>query len=193
METALTGFAMSVDACDPETRRHGERLARYATRFGAHIGLPRADLDVLVRGALLHDVGKVAIPEGVLFKPGPLTDDEFQVVKTHAVVGETLCRLVPSLDLLGPIVRHHHERLDGTGYPDGLHGDQIPLLAQIVGLVDIFDALTSTRPYRTALPAERAWEELTREARMGHRRRDLVEAFIDLSSRGEFAEVKASA
>ena len=105
-----------------------------------------------MRGGFLHDVGKIGIPDAVLLKRGPLAPDEFELIKQHTVIGDRLCGELRSLRKVRPIVRHHHERLDGSGYPDGLRGDATPLLAQIMGIVDVFDALTTKRPYKVAQP-----------------------------------------
>src|SRR4030095_11889665 len=115
---------------------------------------------ILYRGGLIHDLGKVGIPDALLHKPAPFTPAEFEHMKEHTIVGDRLCASLHSLEKVRPIVRHHHERLDGSGYPDGLKGDAIPLLAQIVGIVDAFDAMTTSRPYRAALTRDHACAEL---------------------------------
>src|SRR5205807_7897679 len=119
-------------------------------------GLTRADLLALYRGGYLHDVGKVGIPDSILFKPGKLNGDEWLVMQSHSTRGEEICRPMKSLGPVLPIIRHHHERWDGSGYPDGLRGDQIPLLARILQTADIYDALTSPRPYKSAFSEENA-------------------------------------
>jgi len=137
-------------------------------------------VSALHRGGYLHDVGKIGIANAILQKPTPLTTAEYAAMKAHTVIGDRLCGNLRSLALVRPIVRHHHELLNGAGYPDGLVGDQIPLLAQIVGVVDAYDAMTTSRPYRAALSVEAAFEELRRDVARGWRRPDLVEAFIAL-------------
>ena len=132
----------------------------------------------------LHDIGKVAVPDAILLKPEQLTPDEREKMQRHTVIGDALCGRFRSLGRVREIVRHHHERLDGTGYPDGLRGEAIPFLAQIVGLVDAFDALTSVRPYKPALTCERAFDVLMREAERGWRRRDLTRQLIALGRAG---------
>ena len=124
-------------------------------------------------------MGKVGIPDAVLLKPGPLSSDEYELIKQHTVIGDELCGELRSLRKVRPIVRHHHELLDGSGYPDGLSGDATPLLAQITGIVDVFDALTTERPYRAALPVELAAEELRRDVARGRRQADLVATFLE--------------
>jgi putative two-component system response regulator len=178
-EAAFVTLAMTIEARDPSTNGHCERLAMHAVRLGRALGLPAEDLDALHRGGYLHDVGKVGVPDAVLLKPGPLSKDEFELMKKHPVIGDALCAPLQSLRLVRPIIRGHHERLDGSGYPDALRGDQVPVLAQIVGIVDVFDALTSERPYRTALTPEGAGEYLLGEAAKGKFARPFVEAFLD--------------
>src|SRR3954470_24900254 len=147
-ESVILSLALTIETRDADTEGHCRRLAEYAVALGRQLALSEADLDALRSGGVLHDIGKIGIPEVVLRKRGPVTRDEFEIMKQHTVIGERLCGKVGSLDRVRPIVRHHHERLDGTGYPDGLSGHAIPLLAQIVGVVDVFDALTTDRPYR---------------------------------------------
>ncbi len=172
-----------IEARDPSTEGHCERLADYATALGRRLDLDQADLDALYRGAFLHDVGKIAVPDRVLLKKGKLTAKEYEIMQRHPVIGDQLCATVRSLDRVRPIVRHHHERLDGRGYPDRLAGAAIPLLAQIVAVVDVFDALTTDRPYRAALPTVTAYQIMRSEARGGWCDPDLVDTFIDLHLR----------
>ena len=169
-----------IEARDPCTEGHCERLTDYATALGRHLDLGQTDLEALNRGAFLHDVGKIAIPDRVLLKKGKLTRKEYDLMKRHPSIGDELCGTVRSFEAVRPIVRHHHERLDGRGYPDGLAGDRIPLLAQIVSIVDVFDALTSDRPYRKALPTATAYQMMRDQARGGWCRQDLLAIFIDL-------------
>jgi putative two-component system response regulator len=178
-EAAFMTLALTIEARDPSTNGHCERLARHAVRLGRALGLADEDLDALHRGGYLHDVGKVGVPDSVLLKPGPLTREEFDLMKKHPVIGESLCAPLQSLRRVRPIIRGHHERLDGSGYPDALRGDQIPVLAQVVGIVDVFDALTSERPYRTAMTAEAAGQYLLDEAARNKFSRKFVEAFLD--------------
>jgi putative two-component system response regulator len=183
-ESLFLTLGRVVEARDPCTEGHCERLTEYATALGRHLGLEQADLAALHRGAFLHDVGKIAIPDRVLLKKGRLTPKEYELMKRHPAIGDDLCRTVRSFDAVRPIVRHHHERLDGRGYPDGLSGDDIPLLAQIVSIVDVFDALTSERPYRKALPTATAYQMMRDDARGGWCRVDLLETFIELHHAG---------
>jgi putative two-component system response regulator len=155
-------------------------MANYATALGRAMKLPDSDLQALHRGGFLHDIGMLAIPDSVLRKTGPLSPDEFHLVRSHTIVGDTLCSNLRSLQSVRPIVRHHHERLDGSGYPDGLHGDQIPVSAQIMGVIDTYEALTSERPYQRAKTAGEAVEILRSHVVRGWRRHDLVEQFAGI-------------
>src|SRR4029079_1980261 len=145
-----------------------------ALALGRRAGLPQDDLNALHRGGYLHDLGKIAIPDSILTKPGPLTPDEFGLMKQHTIVGDSLCGNLRVLDRVRPIVRWHHERLDGSGYPHGLRGDAVPVVARIVGIVDMYDALVSDRPYRTACSLERTHELLVTEVDAGRLDADLV-------------------
>jgi len=133
-ESVILSLALTIEARDGYTEGHCERLARYATTLGRHIGLSDEDVRVLERGGYLHDIGKVGIPDAILLKPGRLTSAELAVMQQHAVIGDRLCGELRSLRQVRPIVRHHHERQDGTGYPDGLRGGAIPLFAQIIAI-----------------------------------------------------------
>ena len=179
-ESLFLTLGRIIEAREPRTEGHCERLSEYASMLGRHLNLQQADLDALHRGAYLHDVGKIAVPDRVLLKKGRLTRKEYEVMKRHPAIGDDLCRTVRSLEAVRPIVRHHHERLDGRGYPDGLAGDRIPLLAHVVSIADVFDALTTDRPYRKALRITTAYRMMRDEARGGWCREDLVALFIDL-------------
>ncbi len=179
-EAIMTMLGHIVEARDPYTEGHCQRLAEYATGLGAALRLGPADLDTLTRGAVLHDVGKIALPDAVLLKPGRLDAEELLLMRQHPVVGDNLCRTIKSLDRVRPIVRSHHERQDGRGYPDGLQGDEIPLLAQIVAVVDVFDALTTNRPYRAAMTAKAAYNIMLNDAASGWCPAKLVQTFVDL-------------
>jgi putative two-component system response regulator len=188
-EAILKSLALTIDARDPYTDGHCDRLSKFAVALGASLGLSKEELSALERGAYLHDIGKIGIPDAVLLKPTRLTAEEFELIKQHTIIGDRLCGELRSLRLVRKIVRHHHEALDGSGYPDGLSGDQVPLLAQIVGIVDLYDAVTTSRPYREALPPDHAYAELREECARGRRDRQLAEAFITLSRQaGAFEE-----
>jgi putative two-component system response regulator len=148
--------------------------------IGVALGLNSASIRSLHRGGFLHDVGKIAIPDHVLFKAGPLTPDEWEIMKSHAVRGERICACSPSLAPVLPIIRNHHEKFDGSGYPDGLKGEDIPLLARILQIADIYDALTTERPYKRAYSPEEALAIMREETKKGWRDPVLVEIFADL-------------
>ena len=192
-EGILRSLALIIEARDQYTDGHCERLAHYAVALGAALGRHAEDLSALDRGGYLHDIGKIGIPDALLLKPSALTLEEFELMKQHTVIGDRLCGELRSLRLVREIVRQHHERLDGSGYPDGLRGDQVSVLAQIVSTVDLYDAVTSARPYRPALPPEYAFAELRDEAARGLRNPQLVEAFIDLARSGDLGRPTASA
>ena len=181
-EAVLMVLGQTIEARDAYTEGHCQRLAAYAAALGRTLGLGHQDLAALERGGFLHDIGKIAVPDAVLFKPGRLSPLEYEQIQEHTVIGDRLCRGLRTLKSVCPIVRNHHERLDGGGYPDHLRGDEIPLLAQIIGLVDVYDALTTCRPYKAALSQDQAYDELRKEARCGWRRGDLVEAFISTNA-----------
>jgi putative two-component system response regulator len=175
--SVITTLAVMIEARDGYTEGHCHRMANYATAVGRTLGLGGTDLQALHRGGFLHDIGMLAIPPAVLQRPGPLEPEEFAMVKSHTVLGDDLCRNLRSLQTVRPIVRHHHERLDGSGYPDGLQGNEVPVLAQIIGVVDVYDAVTSRRPYQPVQSAEEAVQLLRDQADRGWRQREIVDAF----------------
>ena len=166
-ELVLFALARSIEAKDVYTQNHCDRLAEYAVRLGKQIGLPADQIVALRRGGIVHDIGKVAVPDAILLKPGKLTEDEWRVMREHPVVGERICAPLKSFGLVLPIIRHHHERLDGSGYPDGLKGEQVPVTARVLQIVDVYDALTTTRPYRQALSTAEALEIMEAEVKKG--------------------------
>jgi putative nucleotidyltransferase with HDIG domain len=153
-------LAAAVDARDPWTMGHSDRVATYAAELAQALGLPGDDVDLIYRSGTLHDVGKIAVPDGILQKPEPLSEDEIWVMRSHAVLGEQIVSLIPQLgELLGGI-RHHHERWDGLGYPDRLEGRRIPKVARYLAIADTYDAMTSDRPYRRGMERETALRAL---------------------------------
>ena len=181
-EAAFVALALTIEARDPYTNGHCERLSRSAVRLGRVLGLGDDDLHALHRGGYLHDIGKVGIPDAVLLKPAALTAEETTLMRRHPEIGDALCAPLQSLRTVRPIIRCHHERIDGSGYPAGLRGNDVPLLAQIVGIVDVYDALTSQRPYRPALGGDEAIAYLMRETSLGRFNRLYVEAFVETLS-----------
>ena len=179
-ETVLCMLARSIEAKDPYTEGHCDRLSRYTVSLAEKIGLPEDAFDDLRRGGIVHDIGKVAVPESVLLKPGPLDPDERKIMEQHTIAGERICAPLKSFRNILPIIRSHHEKQDGSGYPDHLKGAEIPLTARILQTVDIFDSLTTDRPYRKALSQEKAIEIMWEETRRGWWDADLVGALEGL-------------
>jgi putative nucleotidyltransferase with HDIG domain len=184
----LEALVTALDARDHETEGHSERVTRYATAIGSALGLESASLAALEHGALLHDIGKIGVPDNVLRKPGPLDADEWALMRRHPAFGAEMVGGISFLSQATPVVRHHHERYDGGGYPDRLAGAEIPLVARVFAVADTFDAMTSDRPYRPALTIEAARAEIERCAAVQF---DpvVVEAFLSLSE-GELASIQ---
>ena len=179
-DSVLCTLGLSVEARDPYTEGHCERLARDATDLGRFLGVDEESIVALGRGGYLHDLGKIAVPDEILKKGSetPLTPAEWEIMKRHPVTGETICRPLKSLRLVLPIIRHHHEHSDGSGYPDGLRAGEIPLLPRILQVVDIYDALRTERPYKPALGHEQAAVTMRAEARSGLWDEELVSEFF---------------
>jgi len=177
-ETILFALAQAVEHRDPFTGQHCQRLAGASVLLGEALGLPQSDLVALYRGGYLHDIGKISIPDAILFKQGLLTADEWEVMRSHPERGESICRPMRSLWPVLPIIRNHHERWDGSGYPDGIAGEDIPLLARILQVADIYDALVTERPYKPALSVEESFSVMEEEVRRGWRDPELVPLFI---------------
>jgi len=186
-ETILFALAQSVEHRDKHTGAHCERLAAYSVSIGRALGLPKQDLLALYRGGYLHDIGKVSIPDSILFKRGLLSEAEWDIMRQHTLRGEEICRPMRTLAPVLPIIRSHHERWDGTGYPDRLRGEEIPLLARILQVADIYDALTTSRPYKPAFSHSHAMEIMLEESLRGWRDPDLVPLFAQITS-GELKE-----
>lgn len=151
---SIRALAAAVDAKDPYTRGHSERVARYSVAIARHLGQPVEEVRKVRIAALLHDVGKIGIDDRILRKPTALTDDEFEIMKLHPVKGALIMGQIPQLKWIIPGMKYHHEKWDGTGYPDGLRGDEIPMLARIISVADTFDAMTTTRPYQKAMRSD---------------------------------------
>jgi putative two-component system response regulator len=179
-ETILLALAQTVEHRDPYTGKHCQRLSVASVMLGEALGLPSQDLTSLYRGGFLHDIGKIGIPDAILFKRGTLTSAEWEVMRSHPLRGEEICRPMRSLWPVLPIIRSHHERWDGSGYPDGLAAEQIPLLARILQVADIYDALTTERPYKLALSPETAFTVMEEEVRRGWRDPELVPLFASI-------------
>jgi putative two-component system response regulator len=179
-ESVITTLGLTIEARDPYTAGHCERLARYAVGLGEALGVDETMLKALWLGGFLHDLGKIAVPDRILLKTGPLTAEERHALETHPVVGADLVREMRTLDDVRPIIRSHHERFNGSGYPDGLRGENIPLGARILAVVDVYDALCTARPYKPALRHREAVDILLRETETGSWDPQVVETFIEM-------------
>jgi putative two-component system response regulator len=180
VRNVLFSLALTLDFNDPYTHGHSRRVAGGSERLAARIGLPGEDQEIIRNAGILHDIGKIAIDKGILHKPGKLNCAEYNHVKEHPVIGVRICEPLNFARPFLPIIRGHHERYDGTGYPDGITRDGIPLGARIMAIVDAFDALTSVRPYRSGIPPEVAVEVMKAEAKKGLWDTELLSAFSDI-------------
>jgi putative two-component system response regulator len=180
-EAVVFALARTIEAKSPFTHGHSERVRDYALQLAARIGVAEHDWEVLRKGALLHDIGKIRIPDLVLNKPGPLTADEYEVIKEHPRQGAHIVAPLRSLQETIPLIRWHHERLDGRGYPDGLAGRDIPLLVRILSVADVYDALASVRPYRPPLPPADCLRMLQENAAAGGLDPELVDLFCEIA------------
>ncbi|RUT06237.1 hypothetical protein DSM106972_034430 [Dulcicalothrix desertica PCC 7102] len=178
-EKVLFSIARAIESRDPNTGDHCERLIQLGKAFGEYLKLSRNEIRDLMWGGNLHDIGKVGIPDAILLKQGKLTDEEWKTMRLHVLIGEQICQPLRSTRGVIPIIRHHHERWDGSGYPDGLKGDEIPKLAQIFQIIDIYDALTSERPYKKAYTSEEALSTMEEETKRGWRNPELMKKFAD--------------
>jgi len=181
----IEGIAVVVESRDQYTGNHCKRLGSYAVRIGRHLKLGAEDLEILKLGGTLHDLGKIAVPDSVLNKPGRLTPEEYEIMKTHSSVGSDLLRNLRTLERVLPLVRHHHEKLDGTGYPDRIGGKEIPLLVRITSVVDVFDALATRRPYKEPFPLETCFKILKEETQKGWWDPEVVEALRHVILKGD--------
>jgi putative two-component system response regulator len=183
-ESVLFTLAQSIEGKDPYTHGHCERLAEYSARLGEQLNLREEQLVALRRAGIVHDVGKVAIPDAILLKPGRLSPEEWTIIREHSVIGERICAPLKSFRLVLPIIRHHHEKLDGSGYPDGLRGDAIPVTARVLQIVDVYDALTTARPYKKAFSITDALETMKQEVSKGWWDRHIFDQFERLVRSG---------
>jgi putative two-component system response regulator len=179
-DSVLCTLGLIVESRDPYTEGHCERLATRAADLGQHLGLNEDSIVALRRGGYLHDLGKIAVPDGILKKGSNLTIHEWEVMKQHPATGENICKPLKSLRLVLPIIRHHHEHSDGSGYPDGMRAGEIPLLPRVLQVVDVYDALCTARPYKPALSHEQAAQTMREEARQGLWDAQLVDEFFSM-------------
>jgi putative two-component system response regulator len=181
-EQVLFSIARAIESRDPKTGDHCERLVKFGKAFGEYLNLTRNQIRDLMWGGYLHDIGKVAIPDAVLLKTGKFTAQEWDIMKQHVLIGEKICQPLRNIRGVIPIIRHHHERWDGSGYPDGLVGEDIPYLAQVFQMIDIFDALISERPYKRAFTLEEAKALMAEETALGWRNPRLMQQFTEFIS-----------
>ena len=184
-ETVLFTLARSIEGKDPYTLGHCERLAEYSARLGEQIGLSEEQLTALRRGGVVHDIGKIAVPDSILLKPSKLSEEEWKLVREHPVVGERICAPLKSFRWVLPIIRHHHEKFDGSGYPDGLRGQSIPITARALQIVDVYDALTTKRSYKRAFSSTEALKTMKEEVARGWWDSDIFGQFERLIANSE--------
>ena len=192
-EKVLFSIARAVESRDPNTGDHCERLIYMGQQFGEFLKLPRNQIRDLTWGGYLHDIGKVGIPDAILLKQGSFTPQEWEIMKSHVLIGEGICKPLQTMRGVLPIIRHHHERWNGTGYPDQLVGDQIPYIAQVFQVVDIYDALTSSRPYKPSYSPSEALHIINEETAKGWRNPKLVSHFTEFIHQLELIEHQQTA
>jgi putative two-component system response regulator len=190
VEAIVQALCSTIEAKDFRIRRHSERVAKYVLQLAEKLGLDENDQQILRHGALLHDIGNIGIADAILLKPGGLSDWEFEEVRMHPIIGEQICKPLQTLSPILPLIRWHHEKMNGRGYPDGLAGDEIPLLVRVLSIADVYDTLRSDRAYRGAFGHQQAIEILQEEAGKGWWQNDLVQILADISApQGDFAPV----
>jgi len=181
-ENIIMTLAVAMEARDPYTKGHSSRVSKLSADFVLYLALPEKDRQEMKKAGILHDIGKICLSESLLRKPGPLTKEEVEMIKTHTILGEDLCRPLVSMKNILPAIRHHHERWDGMGFPDGLAGEDIPLMARILSIVDAFDAMVSVRPYRDRRSVKETIGTMVSEQFSGQWDSELLSYFIDMVS-----------
>jgi HD-GYP domain-containing protein (c-di-GMP phosphodiesterase class II) len=184
----IRSYATAVEVKDVYTKGHSERVATYGLKLGMELGLVSRELEKIYVAGVLHDIGKIGVPDNILNKPGRLTDEEFEVMKKHPTIGRDILSQVWSLKDVLPIVYYHHERVDGKGYPEGLHGDQIPFLARVISVVDAFEAMTSDRAYRESLPMDKV-KNILSEGAGTQWQEDIVHKWLDFVETNDLTQI----
>lgn len=179
-ETVIFSLALAIEGRDPYTNGHCHRLSDYGTKLARKIGLSEVEIDAVRKGGVIHDIGKIAVPDSILLKPGKLTPEEYDIMKIHPEAGENICRPLKSLAPVLPIIRGHQERWDGTGYPDKLVATDIPITARVIAIVDFYDALMTVRPYKRALDVKQALEIMSKETQEHKWDPNLMRVFQDM-------------
>jgi putative two-component system response regulator len=192
-ESVLFSLARSIEGKDPYTHGHCERLADYSASLGEHLRLPEDQITALRRSGVVHDIGKIAIPDSIILKPTSLSPDEWKLMREHPVVGERICAPLKSFRSVLPIIRHHHEKFDGSGYPDGLAGQNIPITARVLQVVDVYDALTTVRPYKPAFSITDALQTMKQEVAKGWWDPQIFDQFEQLVRSGAASFLSRSA
>lgn len=184
-ETVIFSLALAIEGRDPYTNGHCQRLSEYGAKLAKKIGLDDLHIDAVRKGGVIHDIGKIVVPDSILLKPGKLSKEEYEIMKRHPEEGERICKPLKSLTHVLPIIRFHQERWDGTGYPDKLVGDQIPLTARIIAIVDFYDALITVRPYKKAYNIQESMEIMEAETKENKWDPNLMKVFLDMIISGE--------
>lgn len=179
-ESVILTLAVALESKDPYTKGHSERVANLSAEFASIIGFPGREQNLIMKAGILHDIGKIGIGDHILHKSGILTKEEVIFIEQHTVIGEKICRPLHSLSVILPIIRHHHERWDGEGFPDGLKGEQIPVMARILSIVDAFDTMVSERPYRRPISIEKAIKKMEEEKNSGQWDPVFLEKFTEM-------------
>ncbi len=179
-ESVILTLAVALESKDPYTKGHSESVGNLSAEFASLIGLSEKEQNLIKKAGILHDIGKIGIGDSILHKNGALTKEEIRLIDQHTVIGEKICRPLHSLSAILPIIRHHHERWDGEGFPDRLKGEQIPIMARILSIVDTFDAMVSERPYRVPVSIEKATKKMEEEKNSGQWDPALLEKFIEM-------------
>jgi len=189
-ENIIFSLVIAMEASDYYTKGHSTRVGDLAKDFGSFLGFPEKELQTLKKAGVLHDIGKIGFSEQILRKPNKLTEEETNIIRKHPLIGESICRPLLSMQNVLPAIRSHHERWDGTGYPDALRGDEIPLIARILGILDSYDAMISIRPYRDKRTVEHVLSIIEKEQYDGQWDPELTGLFLQMISTDSFAEVR---